>query len=81
MYPCHINDPEFADALVDTFLEISMNNPMDSTHSSPPQIAICEHSKDHDISSMNLSSYGTIYHSPNNYPDARPGYIQNASLF
>lgn len=30
VYPCHINDPEFANALVDAFLEISPSHLKDS---------------------------------------------------
>ncbi|OMO84479.1 hypothetical protein COLO4_22029 [Corchorus olitorius] len=36
VYPHHINDPEFADALVDSFLKISSKDP---THSSLHQVA------------------------------------------
>ena len=75
MYPFHINDPEFADALVDTFLEISLGNPKDSTHLQNP---VSEPNLElQDVSNLNSSSHETIYYSLSNYPDARPGYSQN----
>lgn len=70
MYPYHVNDPEFADALVDSFLEISLKNPTDS---SPSHVAVDEPSQDHSISTVKPSSSGTICYSPSNCPDARPG--------
>ncbi|XP_039054524.1 toMV susceptible protein tm-1(GCR26)-like [Hibiscus syriacus] len=39
MYPYHINDPEFAKALVDSFMEIWSKSPADS---SLPQVSSCE---------------------------------------
>ncbi|KAF2290787.1 hypothetical protein GH714_015458 [Hevea brasiliensis] len=74
-YRCsyHINDPEFADALVDSFLEISLENPMES---SPSQIAIYEPCLEHNISTVKSSSCGMICYSPSNYPDARPETLQ-----
>ncbi|KAF5736011.1 hypothetical protein HS088_TW14G00143 [Tripterygium wilfordii] len=38
VFPYHINDPEFADALVDSFLEINLKNPI---HSTAPGTASC----------------------------------------
>ncbi|KAK6237431.1 hypothetical protein QUC31_002900 [Theobroma cacao] len=76
MYPYHINDPEFVDALVDSFIEICSKSPTDS---SLPQVASCESSqdlqKDHDYNMNSLSS-GTITYSPSNFPDARPETLQ-----
>ncbi|KAJ9147046.1 hypothetical protein P3X46_029251 [Hevea brasiliensis] len=69
----HINDPEFADTLVDSFLEISLENPMES---SPSQIAIYEPCLEHNISTVKSSSCGMICYSPSNYPDARPETLQ-----
>lgn len=75
MYPYHINDPEFAEALVDSFMEICSKNPTDS---SLLQVASCESSQDlqkgHDYN-VNSSSSGTLAYSPSNFPDARPGWI------
>ncbi|MBA0752919.1 hypothetical protein Gogos_021609 [Gossypium gossypioides] len=75
-YPYHINDPEFAKALVDSFMEICSENPTDS---SLPQVASCESSQDlqkgHDYN-VNSSSSGTLTYSPSNFPDARPETLQ-----
>lgn len=74
VYPYHINDPEFADALVDTFLEISLGKPKCSTHLpnpvSEPNLEL------QDVSNLNSSSCETICYSPSNYPDARPETLQ-----
>ncbi|XP_021274905.1 uncharacterized protein LOC110409771 isoform X2 [Herrania umbratica] len=76
MYPYHINDPEFVDALVDSFMEICSKSPTDS---SLPQVASYESSqdlqKDHDYNMNSLSS-GTITYNPSNFPDARPETLQ-----
>ncbi|TYH44626.1 hypothetical protein ES332_D11G208400v1 [Gossypium tomentosum] len=75
-YPYHINDPEFAKALVDSFMEICSKNPTDS---SLPQVASCESSQDlqkgHDYN-VSSSSSGTLTYSPSNFPDARPETLQ-----
>eukprot|EP00257_Ricinus_communis_P017725 XP_015576238.1 uncharacterized protein LOC8273361 [Ricinus communis] len=73
VYPYHINDLEFADALVNSFLEISLKSPIDS---SPPQSPIHESiQRLHNIPN-NSSSCGTICYSPSNFPDARPETLQ-----
>ncbi|MFQ6634145.1 hypothetical protein Gotur_011236 [Gossypium turneri] len=75
-YPYHINDPEFAKALVDSFMEICSKNPTDS---SLPQVASCESSQDlqkgHDYN-VSSSSSGTLTYIPSNFPDARPETLQ-----
>ncbi|MBA0560760.1 hypothetical protein Golob_017638 [Gossypium lobatum] len=75
-YPYHINDPEFAKALADSFMEICSKNPTDS---SLPQVASCESSQDlrkgHDYN-VSSSSCGTLTYSPSNFPDARPETLQ-----
>ncbi|XP_022775334.1 uncharacterized protein LOC111317197 [Durio zibethinus] len=76
MCPYHINDPEFANALVDSFMEICSKNRPDS---SLPQVASCESSqdlqKDRDYN-VNSSSSGILTYSPSNFPDARPETLQ-----
>ena len=75
MYPYHINDPEFANALVDSFMEICSKNPTDS---SLPRVASCESSQDlqRDCDyNVNSSSSGIRTYSPSSFPDARPGWI------
>lgn len=69
VYPHNINDTEFADALVDTFLEISGKNLMD--FSSAHHVS-CERHED-SVSNIYTSSHGTICYSPSNFPDASPG--------
>lgn len=71
VYPHNINDSEFADALVDSFLEISGKNLM--AFSSAHRVS-CERHED-SVSNIYSSSHGTICYSPSNFPDARPGYI------
>lgn len=72
MYPHHINDPEFANALVDSFLEISMKSPLQST---PLQVASPKPSQVHEssVAKMNFSSCETTPHSLSDFPDAKPG--------
>ncbi|XP_028794412.1 uncharacterized protein LOC114750034 [Neltuma alba] len=70
VYPYHINDPEFANALVDSFLEINDKNTNNSSH---PQVAISgsvETSHGDDVSTA--SSIGTVLYTPSDFPDARP---------
>ncbi|WCJ24979.1 hypothetical protein M5689_006899 [Euphorbia peplus] len=70
----HINDQEFADALVDSFLEISLKNPV---HPTSPKTNISEPSQDlHNISNLKSPSCQTICYSPSNFPDARPETLQ-----
>ncbi|XP_050228570.1 toMV susceptible protein tm-1(GCR26) isoform X2 [Mercurialis annua] len=66
-YPFHVNDPEFADALVESFLEISMQSP----------IPVSETTRDiQNVPDVKSSSSGTICYSPSNYPEARPETLQ-----
>lgn len=79
VYPYHINDPEFANTLVDAFLEINGKNTDYATH---PQVAIpesVEHS--HSDYTSTASSPGTILYTPNDFPDARPGSSLNSHFF
>ncbi|KDP44571.1 hypothetical protein JCGZ_22153 [Jatropha curcas] len=70
VYPFHVNDSEFADALVNSFLEIISENTM---YSSPPQSGSHEPSHDlQNVSNVKSSRCETICYSPINYPDARP---------
>ncbi|KAK4262142.1 hypothetical protein QN277_027733 [Acacia crassicarpa] len=70
VYPYHINDREFANALVDSFLEINDKNISNSSH---PQVAIpgsVETSHGDDVSTA--SSIGAFLYTPSDFPDARP---------
>ncbi|GKU99209.1 hypothetical protein SLEP1_g12087 [Rubroshorea leprosula] len=75
-YPYHLNDPEFADALVDSFLKISMKN---HTESSPSQNASTDSSldlqKDY-ASNIKSVTCESITFSPRDFPDARPETLQ-----
>ncbi|XP_057976679.1 toMV susceptible protein tm-1(GCR26) isoform X2 [Malania oleifera] len=76
VYPCHINDRGFVDALIDSFLEMMARN---SENTSPCQIAFGKSSEELDentSSEPSLSGYGTICHSPTGFPDARPETLQ-----
>ncbi|KAM5576088.1 toMV susceptible protein tm-1(GCR26) [Rosa sericea] len=71
VYPHHINDPEFANALVDSFLEISMKSPLQST----PQVASPEPSQEvHEssVAQINFSSCESTPRSLSDFPDAKP---------
>lgn len=71
MYPCHVNDSEFANALVDAFLEICRDKTNDT---SSLQVAISDPNQDH-LSIMSSSLLGAIPYGANYFPDARPGSI------
>lgn len=69
VYPYHINDPEFVNTLVDSFLEVSIKNSKDAS----PQY--CEATQDlHEnfASEQKSSGYEIISYSPSDFPDARP---------
>lgn len=70
MYPQHINDPDFANALVDSFLEISKKKSMAS---SPLQDIVPESRQD--------VYNGSIVRSLSDFPDARPGCCLNALIY
>lgn len=71
-YPHHINDLEFANALVDAFLEINEKTGKDS---SQPPVAFPESVEHfHEDYVSNASSFGTIIYAPTEFPDARPGF-------
>ncbi|KAH7520000.1 hypothetical protein FEM48_Zijuj08G0097200 [Ziziphus jujuba var. spinosa] len=67
IYPYHINDPEFANALVDTFLEISTKNST-ASNSSPLQ--------DSNPESKQAVSNDIIVRSPIDFPEARLETLQ-----
>ncbi|KAL5063748.1 hypothetical protein RYX36_025485 [Vicia faba] len=76
VYPHHINDLEFANVLVDAFLEV--NEKKGSTH---PQVAIPESVEHfHEDSVSNKSSFGTIVYAPNEFPDAKPETLKKTQL-
>lgn len=72
VYPHHINDPEFANELVNSFLEISTRN---STDSSSLRDSVSE-SKQHVLKKGVSKGDGIIVRSPSDFPDARPETLQ-----
>ncbi|CAL1360888.1 unnamed protein product [Linum trigynum] len=77
VFPYNINDPEFANVLVNAFLEISAKHPLDPN---PPEATASKPSEDQSNSSVEESSRcATIPYSPSNYPDARPETLQKTS--
>ncbi|GAV90944.1 UPF0261 domain-containing protein/TIM-br_sig_trns domain-containing protein [Cephalotus follicularis] len=80
VYPYHINDLEFANALVDSFLEISANaSASNPVNYDPPQVQYCESIQDFHaefVSHVNSSSNGTISYSLSDFPHARPETLQ-----
>ncbi|KAK2357420.1 toMV susceptible protein tm-1(GCR26) [Trifolium repens] len=78
VYPHHINDLEFANALVDAFLEVNEKTGQDSTH---PPVAIPESVEHfHEDSVSNKSSFGPIIYAPSEFPDAKPETLEKTQL-
>ena len=67
VYPYHINDPEFAKTLVDSFMEIRKRHSEDAF---VPNQDLHEDS----ISKPNLLGNETTCYSPSDFPVARPGF-------
>lgn len=80
--PYHINDKEFANALVDSFLDICRN----SKHVGEHDEAVCESIEDTQedscVSELRPTSE-TISYSLSNFPNANPGkfIVHSSSLF
>lgn len=72
VYPHHINDPEFANALVDSFLAISTNN---STDSISPRDTTSDSKQNVNKAGVSKNSI-TIIRSPSDFPNARPETLQ-----
>ncbi|KAL9229556.1 hypothetical protein vseg_005010 [Gypsophila vaccaria] len=76
VYPYNINDPEFANALVDSFLEVSNKH--------APDLSSKNHSADEHIqeprgdpkSEQNASSYSSLQYNLSNFPDANKETLQ-----
>ncbi|CAA0839259.1 Unknown protein [Striga hermonthica] len=71
VFPHHINDMEFANALVDSFLEISMNLTCNRSPATVQYSQVSE-SKTLDISSRTVP----ISYSLSNFPDAKPETLE-----
>ncbi|RRT57785.1 hypothetical protein B296_00020477 [Ensete ventricosum] len=71
IFPNHINDPEFAEVLVDSFLEIFKF----SRSGTPPQRTPESQSLVNDILiKRNYSDGKAIWRAPIDFPDAKPGF-------
>lgn len=72
IFPNHINDPEFAEALVDSFLEIfkfSRSGTPQQTVRTPESQSLVN-----DILKGNYSDGTAIWRAPIDFPDAKPGF-------
>ncbi|GAU31227.1 hypothetical protein TSUD_210840 [Trifolium subterraneum] len=78
VYPHHINDLEFANALVDAFLAVNEKTGKDSTH--PPVVIPESVEHFHEDSVSNKSSFGTINYAPSEFPDAKPETLEKTQL-
>lgn len=80
VYPYHINDVEFANAIVDSFLEINKKNGKEFS----PQIAVAVSIEDSNVATvptMGYSSFEATIYSPSDFPDAHPGDYLITLLF
>ncbi|XP_030466079.2 toMV susceptible protein tm-1(GCR26) [Syzygium oleosum] len=71
VYPYHINDVEFANAIVDSFLEINKKNGKEFS----PQISVAVSIEDSNVGAvptMGYSSFKATIYSPSDFPDAHP---------
>jgi len=71
VYPHHINDLEFANALVDAFLEINEKTSKDSTSQQVANPESVEQFYEDYVS--NVPRFGTIVYPPSEFPEARTG--------
>lgn len=76
--PYHINDPEFVDEVVGSFLEICKNLKYNSDQQDfvDPNHNLQEGS----ASKINTSGYGTISYSLSDFPDAKPETLQRTKV-
>jgi len=72
VYPYHINDVEFANAIVDSFLEIDKNSGKEFSPQTSVAVSI-EDSNVGAVSTMGYSSFKAAIYSPSDFPDAHPG--------
>ncbi|KAL6346312.1 hypothetical protein AAG906_033108 [Vitis piasezkii] len=73
VYPYHINDPEFANTLVDSFLEIRKRHSEDADPHKIAAFVPNQYLHEDSISKPNLLGNETMCYSPSDFPDARPG--------
>ncbi|ERM94626.1 hypothetical protein AMTR_s00011p00175100 [Amborella trichopoda] len=75
--PCHINDPEFVDALIESFLEISHGV---QENAAPNQVTHVGTGGNMDKEEAPLHEAGPtskiLWHKPKDFPDARPETLE-----
>jgi hypothetical protein len=73
MLPYHINDPEFANVLVDAFLSMDVK----ASNTISPENSMVQTNQDVNTkeycSTQRTSDSSIIWRSPVDFPDARPG--------
>lgn len=75
-YPYHINDPAFADILVDSFLEISTKfSSMASPQLRAPHGQKKGLDNEVDISEVKFLDDKALWKAPLDFPDANPGFL------
>ncbi|MED6107836.1 ToMV susceptible protein tm-1(GCR26) [Stylosanthes scabra] len=77
VYPHHINDLEFANALVDAFLEINASSTKDSTHKQVGSPESIDHFCKDDAS--DASRFMSIGYVPSEFPDAKPETLEKTN--
>ncbi|XP_022132687.1 uncharacterized protein LOC111005487 isoform X2 [Momordica charantia] len=80
VYPYHINDLEFAEVLVNSFLEITSKETKDLCDPKIVSVEISQDLQENSISESNLSVHGSIIYSPSDFPDARPVTLRRTRM-
>lgn len=73
MFPYHINDPEFAIALVDAFLSMDIKSSDTIIHKSNMVLPKQDANTKESCSGQRTSDSSIIWRPPMDFPDARPG--------
>uniref|UniRef100_A0ACD5ZS10 Uncharacterized protein n=1 Tax=Avena sativa TaxID=4498 RepID=A0ACD5ZS10_AVESA len=76
LLPYHINDPEFANALVDAFLSMDIKASSDITQKNNLVLPKEDANKGESCSGERTSDSSIIWRPPVDYPDARPETLQ-----
>lgn len=76
LLPYHINDPEFADALVDAFLSMDIKASGDITRKNNMVVPKQDANKKESCAGERILDSSIIWRPPVDYPDARPETLQ-----
>ncbi|XP_047075614.1 toMV susceptible protein tm-1(GCR26)-like isoform X1 [Lolium rigidum] len=76
LLPYHINDPEFADALVDAFLSMDIKASGDITRKNNMVVPKQDANKKESCAGERILDSSIIWRPPMDYPDARPETLQ-----